>query len=353
MATSGTIAQTTFNTRKVVDNAYGMCRLPRQAITGELINTALEQLGLMLSAWANVGVPLWCQTKYVLPLYEGTYEVPTPAGTVDILNANLRTLNRLAGTATSSTGVSANAFDNDFATVCALVGVTAQNITLQLETASIITTMGFLPGSSGTWDVTLQYSPDGVTWTTFYNDPAYVAADEEWNWLDFQGLPTVAYWRFQVAAASLPVSIREIAWMNTPSEITLARINKDDWFSLPNKSFRGRPVQFWNDRRRAGPVLNIWPAPDTAARYYQIVVLVHRQIMDVGTLRQDIEVPQRAFEFVVANLAAKLAVMTPEVKIEMIKFTREEAARASSLFWGEERDNSPINIELDISPYTR
>lgn len=353
MATSGTIGQVVFTTRKVIDASFRACRISPQVITGEMINNALEQLALMLSEWANVGVPLWCQTKYILPMYKGMYEVPLPLGTVDVLNANLRTVSRLVGNPTSSTGVAANAFDDDLDTVCTLSGLTPQNITLELETGTRITTFGLLPGTTGTLDFELQYSYDASAWTTFYTGTDYASIDEEWLWLDFQGLPDAQYWRIVVDDLSLPYSVRELVWANTPNEIDMARINKDDWFSLPNKTFEGRPVQYWLNRQRDFPIMNLWPAPNSAAQYQQITVLVHRQIMDVGTMTQEVEVPQRAYSALVANLAHRLAITTPEVKIDVVKVTGPEASRSLNLFWGEERDRSPINIELDIGPYTR
>ena len=36
MAYSGTVSETTFNALKVVDHAFRRCRLPAQAITGEM-----------------------------------------------------------------------------------------------------------------------------------------------------------------------------------------------------------------------------------------------------------------------------------------------------------------------------
>lgn len=353
MATSGTIGLTTFNTRKVIDHAYRGCRLPAQMITAEMQQTAIEQLGLMLAAWPNEQAPLWCQQKYILGLYEGVYSVDYfPPGTIDVMDVNLREVTRLTGAPTSTTGVAANAFDDDFATVCTLAGIVDQNITLHLTDAAIVTVVGFLPGTSGTLTYTLQYSADGVTWTTF-STATVTIVNSKWQWVDAQGIPSVAWYRIVAATASLPVSFREVVFANNASEINMARINRDDWFYLPNKFVRGRPVQFWLDRQRDGLVMNLWPSPDSASRYRQLTVMVNRQIMDVGSLQQEIEAPLRMYEAVVWNLARRLALITPEVKMDAVKLTSEMAASTLSKGWAEDRDRSPINIQIDISPYTR
>lgn len=354
MATSGTIATTVFKTRKVVDQAYRRCRLPAQTITGEMLENALTELQLMLPAWLNSQLPLWCQTKYIIGLEEGVYSVELPQGVIDTLDVNLRTTTRLTdGTASATTGNPDNAFDADLDTVCTLSGVIGQNITLTLNEAASVQTTGILPASSGTYSLDFQYlAADGVTWTSYHLDTAVALVDSEWFWFDTQGIPLTALGYRMVLNTATPLSIREFVLANNGNEINMARINRDDWFYLPDKYARGRPVQFWLDRQRTNCIMNIWPAPAEQFIYSQITMLAARQIMDVGTLNQEIEVPQLWWDALVCGLAARLAIITPEVKPDMIKLTKEMAGDALTLAFAENRDRSPINIVVDISPYT-
>lgn len=354
MATSGTISTTVFNTRKVIDQAYRRCRLPPQSITGEMIETAKDELFLMLSAWPNKQLPLWCQSKYIVGLTEGVYSVSLPVGVLDVLDANIRTTTRLTdGVATASTGDPDNAFDSDLATVCTLTGVIGQSITLTLDEAAAVQTTGLLPGTSGTFSLEFQYlSEDAVTWVTYYTDAAAVLVDSEWVWFDVQGVPATALGYRMVLNTAATLSVRELVFANNGNEINMARINRDDWFYLPNKYSKGRPVQYWLDRQSSQCVMNVWPAPEAQFVYAQITLMAARYIMDVGTLQQELEIPQRVYDAVVWGLAEKLAVVTPEVKVEMIKVTREGAREAFGLAIAEDRDRSPINLNVDISPYT-
>lgn len=318
-----------------------------------MIETAKDQLYLMLSEWLNIGVPLWCQTKYILGFTQGVYSLTLPLGVLDVLDANIRDTVRLDGTPSASSGVAANAFDDNFATVCTLAGVVDQNISLLLSSTAGIVSTGILPGTTGTLSYTLQYSIDsGGTWVTYLSGSAAVV-DGTWLWLDSQGVPLeCTNVRLVVATASLPFSVRELVFSNKINEINMARINRDDYFYLPDKNVQGRPVQYWLDRQRLNCVMNVWPAPDSASRYRQMAMEAVRYIMDVGTLQQDVEVPQRWYSAVVWNLAKRLAIITPEVKMEMIKITAEQANSSLALAWAEERDRSPVNIQADISPYT-
>jgi hypothetical protein len=318
-----------------------------------MIQTALDELRTMLPAWLNKQLPLWCQTKYIVGLTEGVYSLVLPTGVIDVLDVNLRTTVRLIGDATSSSGVATNAFDGDFATVCALVGPGDQNIALTLTDVTVVQTVGVLPATSGVWNISFQWSADGVAWTTFYANPAYVATDSQWLWVDAQGIPAVNYYRMVVAATSLPVSVRELVFANAGNEINMARINRDDYFYLPDKNAKGRPVQFWLDRQRSNCTMNLWPAPDLASRYRQITMIAARQIEDVGTLQQELEVPQLWWDATVDALAKRLAQITPEVKLEMLPVVKDAAEESLALAFAENRDRSPINIVVDISAYTQ
>lgn len=354
MAVSGVIGRT-FSTDTILDHAFRGCRLPPQAIAGEDLDTALTQLNLMLSAWANDGTPLWCQTKYILALQQGVYSLDVSQqfpGIVDVLEANLRQSQRYTGTIVSSSeGTASLAFDSNPQTACTQVSA-GGNITMFINPAASMENVGVMPFVSGTWDISFQYSQDGATWTTFYRNQAFDAVAGRFTWWDFQGLPTAPYWRL-LANGTTVLNVAELFWGNAAQEIQVARINKDDYWNLPNKTFQGRPVQYWCDRQLEGPVMQIWPAPGAAFVFQQITILAHRQIMDVTQMTDTIEVPQRTFDAVWMSLAERLRMVLPQVDKQLTMDIPAMAKQARMLFWGEEVDESPINLQLDISAYTR
>jgi hypothetical protein len=141
---------------------------------------------------------------------------------------------------------------------------------------------------------------------------------------------------------------------NTPTQIPLARMNRDDYTNLPNLFFQSnRPLQYWFDRQVNNPIMHLWPVPNDGAATYQIVLWRQRYIMDVGTMTQELEIPQRWYEAIVANLAAKLALEIVEVDAGIIPVLDAKAAQALNIAQMEERDNSPMMIAPNISMYTR
>lgn len=328
MAYSNTVSQTVFNTRKVIENAIRRCKMPAESITAEYVDIANDQLYLLLSDLANMGAPLWCIEKQILPLYDGEGYITLDTKVVDILNSNLRQLQSVTGTNTTTSTTRTIAFGGD----------------------TFVTTVG-VRWTAASVPIALERSVDNIVWTTIQTETP-VAIAGEWTWYDLDSSIATPY--FRVRATSGTLSFSEIYTGNTPTEIPLARMNRDDYTNLPNKSFQSnRPLQFWYDRLIPNPVMRLWPVPNSGAITSQIVLWVQRYIMDVGTMTQQVEVPQRWYEAIVSMLAAKMALEIMEVDAGLISLLDAKAERALYVAQAEERDNSPMMMAPNIAVYTR
>ena len=328
MAFSNTVSQTVFNTRKVIDHAFRRCKVPAQLVTAEYIDIAKDQLYLILSDLANQGTPLWCIEKIIMPLYNGTGDVVLAKKVVDILNSNLRQLQQVTGTNTD----------------------TSTQRTVDFTTDVFVTTVGVY-WSAASVPLALERSDDNISWTTVQTETVTASAGE-WSWFDLDS--SVASRYFRVRATSGSLSFDQIYLGNTPTEIPLSRMNRDDYTNLPNKSFQSnRPLQYWFDRQINQPIMHLWPVPNDGAEVKQLVLWTQRYIMDVGTMTQELEIPQRWYEAIVSLLAAKLVMEITEADSGLMPILDQKAAFALSIAQAEERDNSPIMIAPNISPYTR
>lgn len=328
MAYSGTVSQTVFDTRRVIEHAARRCKMSAQLLSAEHVDIANDALYLLLSDLANQGAPLWCIQKTLYPLYEGVANVVTDKGTVDILNSNLRSLSEVTGTNTD----------------------TSTSRVVEFTTTTPVTTVGVL-WSAAAFPVEFARSDDGLTWDIIQSEVPNASAGE-WTWYDMGSVVPATH--FRVRATSGTLGFSQIYLGNNPTEIPLARLNRDDFTNLPNKAFQSnRPLQYWLDRQSLSPVMNMWPVPNAAASVQQIVVWAHRHIMDVGTMTQELEVPQRWYETIVAMLASKLAMEFVEVDPSLIPMLDAKAEKTLYQTQQEERDNSPLNIAPAIGAYTR
>lgn len=329
MAFSGTISETTFDTRRVIDRAFGRCKIKPQQITADYIDVATEQLYLLLSSLGNNGaMPLWCIEKQVYPLYDGVNTVTLDVGTIDVLNAFVRTTP--SGSATTVDTATTRTFD--------------------FATAWAVTTVG-IKWAAAAVPVALERSDDGSNWTTVQTETP-TAASGEWTWFDLSSVVASRYFRVRATIGTLTFSAMHTG--GQPTEITLARLNRDQYSSLPNKNSPGaRPLQYWLDRAVRRPVMYIWPQPIAASEITTLVVWRHRHIMDVGTMAQEIEVPQRWLDAIVCGLALRLGNEIAEVDMAIIPLLAQNAADALRLAQSTETDSSPVNWAPDISAYTR
>tara|TARA_R110002126_G_scaffold55928_7_gene149912 strand:+ start:323 stop:1378 length:1056 start_codon:yes stop_codon:yes gene_type:complete len=350
MATSGTVATTVFQTRKVIDHAFRRIGLAPQQVTSEHIDTALDLLFLELSALGNRGIPLWTIERILLPIYYRTARVPTPLGTIDVFNVNLRTNQRLSGANTASEGDADNAFDADIDTACTQV-TPAGDITMTLDSASTVPIFGLLPNVTGIWDITFQFSDDGITYTDIFTRPELAVTNGEWFWADVEGLTNHLYWRLQANGLTV-LDVRELVFQNTPQEIPFYKLNRDDYSNLPNKTRTGRPTQFWYDKTRQNPEIVMWPNPDSQFTFSQLTGFLHRQIQDVGTMQQEVECPQRWYLAITMQLAKHLIKEIKEADKQLIPVVEQDAAYELARAWDGEGDGSDVFLRVNIRPYT-
>jgi hypothetical protein len=265
-----------------------------------------------------------------MPLYEAQGLITMPNGIVDILNTNLRTIEVVNENTTNTT--------------------TSTTYTTIFPAQTQVTVIG-IEWSGASTSYALETSNNGTTWTTLSTQDNPNATAGMVTWVDVQGSLATTY--FRVRATTGVLNQTQVIFANTPNEIPMARLNRDDYVNLPNKTFEGRPLQFWCDRQLNNPVLYLWPVPSAQFVTAQVVVWVKRYIMDVGTMTQEIEVPQRWYDSIVYVLAARLAEETPTVDPQMIAILDQKAQRSLLEAENEERDDSPIYLTPNIAVYTR
>lgn len=327
MAVSGTISTTTFDTRKVIDHAFRRCKITTQRITAEMQDIATDLLYLLLSEIASVRTPSWCIEKLILPFYEGQPNVTLPLGTVEVLNANYRYIQPVTGSnITSSTVYQVN-----------------------FSSSTVVSTVG-IKWSGNSVPLNFSVSNDGSTWTVVDSVvPEAVAGEITW----FDIYPAIAYPYFKITATSGTLQYSLITTANTPSEIPFGVLNRDSYVAQSNQIFAGRPTTYWFQRDIERPILHLWPAPNLAAEGAQLIVWRHRQIMDVGTLQQELDIPQRWYEAIVSQLAFKLAQEIDVVDPSLVGTLGQLAAINMNTAWTGDNDGSPMTIQPWIAPYTK
>ena len=148
------------------------------------------------------------------------------------------------------------------------------------------------------------------------------------------------------------LNVAEFYVGNNSTEVTMARLNRDDYTNLPNKNFTAnQPYQYWFNRTIPQSKITLWPTPSDP--FYQMTIWYSRQIMDVGALSGELEIPQRWYEAVLFMLAHRMSLELPQVANDRISYLEKQAEKFLFEAEQEERDKSPIYLAPNISVYTR
>jgi hypothetical protein len=271
---------------------------------------------------------------------------------VDVLNALYRTMQRPTGTYSASSGIAANAFDSDINTIDTQTAPNG-NIAVNFGTDNPIYagSIGILPGTSGDFHILLETSTDGSTWTLLEDTGVTTWVDNEWLWYDIDPGANVQYYRMRETGGNT-LAVREFYVGNNSTEVTMARLNRDDYTNLPNKNFTAnQPYQYWFNRTIPQAKITLWPAPSNA--FVQMTIWYSRQVMDVGDLNGQLEIPQRWNQAIQLMLAHQMSLILPQVDLARTQYLEGQAEKYFTMAENEERDKSPIYFAPNISVYTR
>lgn len=333
----------------ILDHALRRAGRPVTDATGDILTAGLNNLSFILTTLSNDGVNLWAMEKVVIGLVQNVnlYTLPD---TMDVTNVLYRVIaNASGGTATSSTGTASNAFDSDINTYCTQ---TAPNGYIQyaFSSPSNVNTIGILPYGDQTLTLVWEYSSDGVNWTQAAAWEKADYTDKKWVCADIPIVNT-SYFRVRETGNGT-INVRAVTMAFSNNETPLGRVNIDMYTGLNNKSSPARqPLQFWFDRQINAPVLTLWPVPSYS--FDQLAVYKTRTLNGPLTLRDTLDIPQRWYDAIVYELSMKMLLEIPGADLSRIDTLSKLADVARSFAVAEERDASPVTLQVDIGVYTR
>lgn len=323
MSTSGTVATTNVSVVTLIEQAAKRAGVQATQLNAEQLHSARTTLQLLLYDLPNRGVTLWTVQKYIQGLNEGQASYELDVGIARRLQFLRRTVTWPAA-ATSSTATS---WLSDFTAVGAQ------------EARSVRLTFS----GAGTNRLVTEYSQDNVNWTTADIYADFVSVAGEQRWLDINRAVPALYWRVrELTLASGLVSTAE--FVTSPQELPMFPLNRDQYFLLPNKDFRGDPLQYWYDMQAEQHRVWLWPVPRDSVR--QMVIWAQRYTEDVGQFTDWLEIPKRWLEGVVLLLGSRLALELPKTLVEPGRWEKLETLATQSLRGAEGAEDDGSNVVL-------
>jgi hypothetical protein len=353
MAYSGTYGTKVISVQTLIDHGARRAGKLAEELTSEQLISARESLYYVLSNLINLGIQYWAIGTKVYGLKADQAKYMLPVGGVDILNALYRRMNRPSGTyATSAGGTAENAFDSDVNTICTQTSANGNiSVFYGADNPIYAGSIGILPGVAGSFHIVLETSDDGATWTTLHDCGVEAWVDNEWLWYEIEPGTTAPYYRMRETGGNT-LAVREFYVGNNSTEVPMARLNRDDYTSLPNKNFTAnQPYQYWFNRTIPQASIELWPVPSD--NFVQMTVWYSKQVQDVGALTDELEIPQRWLLAVQSMLAHQMALEMPNVDLNRVQYLEGQAEKHFHQAEQEERDKSGIFWAPNISVYTR
>ena len=280
MATSGSV-DFDLDMAEITEEAFERCGLELR--TGYDSRTARRSLNLVFADWANRGLNLWTveQVTQSLARLSSSSSVATyPLGQI-----------------TMTVGASGS-FTIGETITGGTSGTTASIITKPTTTSMTLT----IPTGDFTATETITGSSSAATTT--------VTANPNLN---------------DVKAT---VDVLEVVIRRDNSDISISRINRQDYLNIPNKDLQGRPSQYFVDRLIA-PTITLWASPENNTD--QLIYYRVKRIEDADAATNNAQVPFRFLPCLVAGLAYQISVKKAPNRIGVLKdIYEEEFARAAA-----------------------
>jgi hypothetical protein len=165
------------------------------------------------------------------------------------------------------------------------------------------------------------------------------------QWTITQRTQTVTQGDADITLGADVIDVLSMVVRRDSTDISMERVSRDEYLSIPNKSTQARPTQFFIDRQIT-PVLKIWPAPENSTDVLVYDALT--RIDDADTFTNTVEVPFRFYPCLAAGLAYYLAIKKSPDRIQLLKaIYDEEFERAMT----EDRDRASFNVSPNLRYY--
>jgi len=327
MTTSGTVASTVIDTSSLIEHAFRRVRVLPSAQTPETILIAKECLYMLLLNLGNRGLNLWCVDKVLVGLQAGKATYLTPPGTIDVLNV-VHTQPVFASSTFSVT-----------------VGGGVASLTDSANGLRV----GVKFSSAYTGALTIGNSSEGVTYTTISSVASNTYAADQYYWFDLPVIENKAYYTVQ-GFLPFPV-ISDILVATSLYDLPMTQWSRDTYSAINAKTQQGHPAINYFFEKKLTPLLTLWPIPDISTNH--LTLFIHRQPQDVGSLIQQLDIPQRWLDGLIWLLAARLCFELPTVDPALAQMVVSMSDK--QVFEAEqgETDGAPIYLTPSIGVYSR
>ena len=127
------------------------------------------------------------------------------------------------------------------------------------------------------------------------------------------------------------------------TDFQISRIDRNEYFNIPNKTTKARPTQFYVERT-VTPKVYLWPAPENSTD--QFISYRWQRIQDASASVNDLDVPSRFLPCLTMGLAFYLAVKKNPDKVALLQPMYEQALQNALRF---DEDRTSVHLIPSVS----
>ena len=140
----------------------------------------------------------------------------------------------------------------------------------------------------------------------------------------------------------------------TTTDTFMSSLTRTQWAQIPVKGTQGPPTQYWYQRLSL-PQVTIYPNPSFGGTGYNLTYFGTRRVADanfntiaVSNAVEGPDVPYRAYEALIAGLAARLAEKYAPEQWETKRAAAKDAWNELATF---DQENGPLILRPNTAPY--
>lgn len=315
VVTSGSYAFQRAPLTLFIEEAYERLGILGDNLTAQQVQAAQRSLNFLLTSWMNDGLNLWTVEQRLLGLIPGQNTYALPETVSEILEMNVRqSMRMMGGQAEASSGNAKNAFDDNPHTACqedapdGWIGMGWPSF------MPLVQMVGIVSQKEAVYTLSCQVRQE-QTWKTLLNIPSQVYEAGVLLWFVIPAPQRGNAFRI-IETGGATLDIQELYFSCAVQDTMMTAISRSEWMAMPNKNQSGQPTCFYWDRTIT-PTLSVWPTPTPF--YRTLFFTCTRMMEDAGDLSNQIQVPSRFYEPLVAGLASRLAVKYAPQKASLLE----------------------------------
>jgi len=336
---------------KIISHAVRRCGVTSPTLTPEQIDMAKNNLRFTLMDLHNRGIPIYRVESTFLGFKPYKWEYTLPQDVYDITNINWRRVSFLPSLATGG-------IDPEFLGMqdWNTWGETTDKFTLTTSQVFFYDGYGLCFKGNQTVSFDIENSIDGINWNIIKSYPLALYEDGQWIWEEL-GTPTEGNQIRLTLKNGDKISLRfwQITQPTSSFEQVVTRMNRDDFFSQPQKGIIGSPWN-WYLQKTVDPVLMLWqsPAESNVFSWIYHIYYIKAPNFDKLSLPSNIQVPLWFVDGIIWKLASRMAWELPQIDRANINLLEQKAEQALNETEASNSDLSGTSLIGNVlSAYTR